>query len=311
MTKKFPIIDVPSDALESFEEMGTKEKFWFRHQDLGRCLYKKARQNTGEDWAEKIAAELCKLLGLPHANYELATFNGDALRQAATRLRGTISPSFVPKGGILTPGNEILAPIVPDYPKDSKNPSQHTIDNILKAIGKPYVNLPIEWTPPDGITTAVDTFVGYLLLDAWIGNTDRHHENWAFISLSLGEKTYLAPTYDHASSMGRELLDEKRLLKLNNKSVTGYAEKCTSAIYAGIEDTKPLKTFDAFCQAALGYPDAARVWLDNLAGVSNNDTLELFERIPTHCISQTAIEFAQKILELNQSKLLLLRDTTP
>jgi hypothetical protein len=36
--------------------------------------------------------------------------------------------------------------------------------------------------PPDGITTAIDTFVGYLLLDAWIGNGDRHHENWRFIA---------------------------------------------------------------------------------------------------------------------------------
>ncbi|NDJ23555.1 hypothetical protein GS682_18320 [Nostoc sp. B(2019)] len=35
-----------------------------------------------------------------------------------------------------------------------------------------------------------------------------------------------------------------------------------------------------------------------------NDTLELFERIPSNRISRTAIEFAQEILELNQSKLL-------
>lgn len=142
MTDKFPIIHVPPDALESFEEMGTKEKFWFRHQDLGRCLYKKARQNTGEDWAEKIAAELWELLGLPHANYELATFNGDALRQAATHLRGIISPSFVPKDGNLITGNEILARILPSYPKDSKNPSQHTIDVLFSAMVDPTINLP-------------------------------------------------------------------------------------------------------------------------------------------------------------------------
>ncbi|MEH2446792.1 MAG: hypothetical protein V7K18_13660 [Nostoc sp.] len=52
------------------------------------------------------------------------------------------------------------------------------------------------------------------------------------------------------------------------------------------------------------YPDAARVWLNNLARVSSNDPLELFERIPSNRISQTPIEFAQKILQLNQSKLL-------
>ncbi|MEH1947324.1 MAG: hypothetical protein V7K77_10255 [Nostoc sp.] len=71
MPELFPIIDVPLDAPEADEDLGTKVKFWFRHQYLGRCLFKKARPNTGEDWAEKIAAELCELLGLPHANYEL------------------------------------------------------------------------------------------------------------------------------------------------------------------------------------------------------------------------------------------------
>ncbi|MBK1988273.1 HipA domain-containing protein [Sphaerospermopsis aphanizomenoides BCCUSP55] len=310
MSNQFPIIDVPLDASQDIEDLGTKEKFWFHEPTLGRCLFKKARPNTGEDWAEKIASELCDLLGLPHANYELATFNGE---------NGIISPSFIPEeaslaefGNIpqdekLTLGNEILFRIVSDYPRYSKNPSQHTIDIVLNAINESTVNLPINWTPPNGITTAVETFVGYLLLDAWIGNSDRHHENWAFISVE--EKIYLAPTYDHASSMGRELRDEKRNLKLNNKSCMGYVEKCSSVLYANVSDSKPLKTVEAFSEAKNRYPNAGNLWLDNLAKVSSNDTLNLFERIPSHRISQTAIEFAQKILELNQNRLLMLRNT--
>ncbi|MBC1224669.1 HipA-like protein [Nostoc sp. UCD121] len=309
MAKHFPIIEVPPDAPEDIEDLGTKEKFWFHHQDLGLCLYKKARPNTGEDWSEKIASELSDLLELPHADYELATFNSE---------RGTISPSFLPEDksvpeeervplSRLTLGNEILAGVVSNYPKYSKNPSQHTIDIVFNAIGDSSVNLPLNWTPPHGIMTAVHTFVGYLLLDAWIGNSDRHHENWAVISLE--EKIYLAPTYDHASSMGRELLDEKRHLKLNNKSVAGYAEKCNSVLYASVDDRKPLKAVDAFREAQQRYPNAARVWLDNLARVSSNDTLDICRRIPSERISQTAIEFAQKILEFNQSRLLKLQDT--
>ncbi|WP_335233305.1 hypothetical protein [Nostoc sp.] len=105
MPEQFSIIDVPLDAPEGNEDVGTKEKFWFRHQYLGSCLFKKARPNTGEDWAEKIAAELCELLGLPHADYELAIFNGE---------NGIVSPSFLPpqEGAILILGNEILARIV-------------------------------------------------------------------------------------------------------------------------------------------------------------------------------------------------------
>ncbi|MBH8565547.1 HipA domain-containing protein [Nostoc sp. CENA67] len=298
MADKFPIIEVPFDAPEIIEDLGTKEKFWFRHPNLGRCLFKKTRPNTGEDWAEKIAAELSDLLALPHADYELATFNGED---------GIISPSFLPEGGVPTLGNEILTAIVCDYPQDSKDLSQHTIDNISNAIKNASVNLPIGSIPPQRINTAMEIFVGYLLLDAWIGNTDRHHENWAFISLQ--EKIYLAPTYDHASSMGREISDEKRQMKLNNNSVIGYAEKCPSLIYASGSDKKRLKTFDAFREAQQRYPEAASLWLNNLARVSSDDTLELFERIPSNRISETAIKFALEILQFNQSRLIKLRDT--
>ncbi|NEP10149.1 MAG: hypothetical protein F6K14_08015 [Symploca sp. SIO2C1] len=99
MPEAFPIVEVSQDAPEESEVMGTKEKFWFNDQERGLCLYKKARLGTGEDWSEKIAAELCKLLGLPHADYELATFDGSW---------GIISPSFLPEDGSLIPGNEIL-----------------------------------------------------------------------------------------------------------------------------------------------------------------------------------------------------------
>jgi hypothetical protein len=160
----FPIVEVPPNAPEESEEMGTKEKFWFRHQDLGLCLYKKARSNTGEDWAEKIASELCNLLGLPHAKYEMGIFNDE---------NGIVSPSFVPENSDLVLGNEVLANILLDYPKKNQLPSQHTISNVFKAIGDTSINLPLDWKPPQNINNALDTFIGYLLLDAWIGNSDR------------------------------------------------------------------------------------------------------------------------------------------
>jgi len=155
MANEFPVIVVPESDydLSEEEQMGTKNKFWFHHSEFCRCLYKQSRPNTGEDWAEKIAAELCKLLGLPHAQYELATWRSQ---------RGTVSPSFLPDGGSFIPGNQVL----------SANAS-HTVNIVLNAIADNSVNLPLDWGPPVGIETAVETFIGYLLLDAWIGNTDR------------------------------------------------------------------------------------------------------------------------------------------
>ena len=48
MSNQFQIIEVPEDAAESEEAMGSKFKFWFKHRDLGKCLFKQVRPNTGE-----------------------------------------------------------------------------------------------------------------------------------------------------------------------------------------------------------------------------------------------------------------------
>lgn len=149
-----------------------------------------------------------------------------------------------------------------------------------------------------------------MLLDAWIGNSDRYHENWALVDYE--EKSYLAPTYDHASSLGRNESDKRREQRLKTRdtgfSVEAYANKCKSCLYANVGDKQPLKTLDAFFEAAKLYPKAANIWLDSLAEVSADRTLELFERIPNCCISSTAIEFAQKILAINHNKLLEFRN---
>jgi serine/threonine protein kinase HipA of HipAB toxin-antitoxin module len=47
---------------------------------------------------------------------------------------------------------------------------------------------------------ADDVFLGYLMLDAWIANLDRHHENWGLV-LTKDITGHLAPSYDHASSL--------------------------------------------------------------------------------------------------------------
>lgn len=297
MPNLFPIVEVSLDAPEEAEAMGTKEKFWFQDRDRGLCLYKKARPGTGEDWSEKIAAELCQLLGLPHADYDLATFDG---------CPGTISPSFLPEAGSLILGNEVMAQLMPDYPSEANNPSQHTINNVFQVIGQASVNLPLGWTPLDGIRNTADVFIGYLMLDAWIGNSDRHHENWGFIR--VGQQDYLAPTYDHASSLGRNEADEKRQARLTTTdagfSVQAYVAKCKSCLYAEVSDRTPLKTLDAFLEAKKFSPEAARIWLERLAMVSATNTIELFSRLPDGRISSPAAKFAQKILEINQQRLL-------
>lgn len=301
---QFPIIEITHNAYElsSPEMMGSKYKFWFKHEKLGICLYKQARQNLGEDWAEKVAAELASCLELPHAVYELASWEGN---------HGVVSPNFLPEGGTLVHGNELLTSIIPNYPTSGTyRMRQHTIDIVLNVISDESLHLPLGWTSPESIQSAVEVFTGYLLLDAWIGNGDRHHENWGIVrtkASNSGESIYLAPTFDHASSLGRDLSDEQR----QKRSVEAYANKCFSAFYGSVDDNKPLRTFDVFNRVRNYYPEAAHIWLSRLESISKENIVEIFNRIPNTRISSIAAEFAQKILEFNQHKLLTLRNSLP
>ena len=95
----FPIVIVPPDAAELSEQMGTKFKFWYLDEQRRRTLFKEGRPGTGENWAEKISAELADLLGIPHAHYDFAEWKGRA---------GVVSPSLVARGDRLIHGNELV-----------------------------------------------------------------------------------------------------------------------------------------------------------------------------------------------------------
>lgn len=103
----YPIITIAANAPEATEPLGTKDKFWY---EGGQFLFKQVRHGTGEDWAEKVCAELARRLELPHAEYDLAQWEtGDG------NVRGVRSRNFCPPGAALTLGNELLAEADPDY----------------------------------------------------------------------------------------------------------------------------------------------------------------------------------------------------
>lgn len=289
MNKPFPIYEIADDAAQSEEAMGTKFKFWLWHPDLGDCLFKMARPGTGEDWSEKIAAELCRFLSLPHASYELATWQDTS----GQRFPGTLSPSFLPPDTALLHGNDILAGLTSTYPRaQSYRVSEHTLTSVFSALSSPGLRLPIGWTAPSGISSAMGVFIGYLLLDAWIGNGDRHHENWGFVIQLPEGVPHLAPTYDHASCLGRELQDAKRSTRLQQKTIGQYARKSRSAFYRQESDLKAVLTLDAFATEARRYPQSALIWLNQLENITSEVVQGMLSRIPAGRISPAALEFA-------------------
>jgi hypothetical protein len=293
---QYEVIRLTSEQMSQAQEevMGTRIKFWFNHPQLGHCLFKYIRPDTGEDWSEKIAFELCKLLDLPSAQYELG--------ETADGGRGVIGVNFLAKSEALVHGNEVLSGMIPNYPTLAKYKAyQHTIGSIMEAIEENSVGFPPSWTAPRSFTDARDLFVGYLLLDAWIGNGDRHHENWGFIRRQNFEPSiYLAPTYDHASCLGRELSDAQR----QKKSVESYVNRCKSAFYLNEEDRKSPTVLELFEYAVRQYPQACREWLSRLEQISEQQIDLILQAFPASRLSEAAANFAFKILLFNKKRLL-------
>src|SRR5437762_4016700 len=101
------------------------------------------------------------------------------------------------------------------------------------------VGLPLGYVGPPQLQRPTDLFVGYLMLDALIGNQDRHHENWGLIIVpeqsTAGFALLLAPSFDHASSLGRNESDEERLRRLHTRdqgsSLATYVQCARSAFF--------------------------------------------------------------------------------
>ena len=299
--KVFAIVDVPEGSPDVTEPLGTKYKFWFSDNPRGRCLFKEGRPNTGDDWSEKVACELCELLGVPHAQYELGIYKGR---------RGVISPTFVPEDGGLIHGNELLSKIVTEYPeKRFFRVREHTLSRVVALLTYLNIGTPYESESFPGVETAFDFFVGYLMLDAWIANQDRHHENWGLLAVPPDYTIHLAPSYYHASCLGANETDENRSVRLRTRdvgrSMEKYVTRAKSAFYPSRLDpaAKPMSPLEAFRQAGKRRPTAALAWLERLNRIYSSDVQSIFSRIPDSRITNHGIRFATKLLEINQYRL--------
>ncbi len=296
----YAIIVIPEDAPDTPEQLGTKEKFWFTGEADGkRYLFKEGRPGTGENWSEKVCCEIARRLSVPHAEYNLALWKTH---------KGVVTPTFVPENGRLILGNELLAHLYTDYDKEKRfGVKQHTVSVVMAVMRSPGVEAPYGYNKPEELRNPASIFVGYLMLDALVGNQDRHHENWGLI---LGEdrKVTMAPTFDHASSLGRNEQDATRIERLNTKdegrSIEKYVTKARSAFYEKSSSTNPLSTLETFREASKLEQRAAVYWLGKLRDIHSEEFERIFDYIPKTEMSNPSKEFALRMLGLNVTRLL-------
>ena len=328
----YPILHVPlpPEALESNEFRGSRTKFWVRVPGQPNSwLLKFPRPDTGEHWAEKIAYEIGNLVGINCARVELARCEGQLVEfgqtsaqegrhwQAYQNQLVTVCESFLPSGQIEDDsvninihtfhGYEILEMFIEGYDINQQRPQrEHSVKNIVSSLmalmGARSLNPMPLWD------VELKVLASYALLDGLIGNTDRHHENWmvAYIIVDQADARFeVTPSFDHASSLGRELTDERRLrVKDSDAAMLNYLYRGRGGVYVAHNRRRalpPLRLAKLLCRWA---PEFTRETCERIAEVSESQIWDIIDKVPPDFMSDIAKEFAHKAIATGRDELL-------
>jgi hypothetical protein len=181
--------------------------------------------------------------------------------------------------------------------------SDHTWENILAVFAHLTAIEPLE-------RSAEADMAGYVVLDALIGNVDRHHQNWGCLLHMLPNGTprlTIAPSFDHASSLGRELLPEDAGRLVAERRVPGYVGKGRGGIYRTANDRHGANPLALACELARGRPDLFGPWLERLGQVPMESLAECVERLPGGWGALNNRRFAVEFLRCSRLRLLASR----
>lgn len=287
----FAVLDTSTWVSEETEDLGKKRKTWMVDPGGQPWLFKQVRSDDqgprGEDWAEKVAAEVAALLDLPHATVELA--KGSFVEGAS---RGIISRKVLDDEGLVH-GNELLVAADPDYEASGEQAvAGYTIEAVLDVLRDH------QSSSSTGFADAAEQFVGYLVLDALIANTDRHHENWAVIQMHDGSSR-LAPSYDHGSCLGFQEPEQRKLGLLERDAVDGWAARGRTKFVG-----RPSPVEAALRGLTLIDHRSAERLFERVRSLSLDDVRRTIERVPETLMSQADRRFALEVVRCNREGVL-------
>lgn len=304
---QFPVIDLATWVRGEWEPGGDEEKRWFSapqsSEHRGHWLFKprrekelllaKARRDRGdspdvlirgEDWAEKISYEVARMINVPAAVTELAT---TIRRRDGQRVTGSMSRDIRPVHWQLSPGASLLAEHDDAFNADScEGHSLDAIREVLRGAAGPPGSSYESWS-------AFDVFAGYLVLDAWIANTD----NWAVLQAPDGAVS-LAPSFDHGSALASGDGDARRARNLT----LGVEQWCERGMATRFDTERPLTLVELAEHALqLATRDARRHWREQISQVDDGLCENVVARIPN--LSDSTRTFIHEVLIINRRRL--------
>jgi hypothetical protein len=268
----------------SQEPRGKREKFW-------------VRDTTGAIWLRKLPLEvrpfehaieatvlrIARAVGLEVPEAHVAAWRvGDVLR------RGIVIRKFIGENEprALSLGSEVIRGAHPDYVPDQY--PQHTLERVFGTLA--------DLEQKQGAVDLQKRLTDILVFDAWLGNSDRHQENWGII-VSSGAPPRLAPMFDPAACLGGELLDGNARLEptCSDASIRKYIENCPSGFGNGTRMVGQ-ETVVRWLRANMsGWDDTIRAWTQRY-----DQAVPMVERfmvsVPDDWYSQQRRAFAVRVL---------------
>src|SRR6185437_8109935 len=242
-------------------------------------------------------AEVARALGIPHAVTTLAIYG---------ETRGSSSKSFVQGRQQLFHGNQEMAGALDYDPKRKFHQSDHTLSNIFTTLDAGFLE-------SEGRLIAKSRIAEYLVLDALIGNTDRHHENWGVLvrsSTAGGLIRKMAPTFDHASPLGRELRDfgdgRTRQHLLDKGKIGSYSERARGGVFWSSADKHAPSPLELARRGAREFPKEFSSALDRVRRLDVVRLREATTRVPSQWMSDLAKRFAIELMYYNLQELQVL-----
>lgn len=270
-----PILDVTHWVSDSGDPRGAREKSWLLKPGEGEIdaqyLFKLARPDGktpehGSDlWAEVLASRIARAIHVPAVHMDFAIRGSD---------RGVVSQRMSVN---LTDGNELLGG---DRATDRGEESGYHLEAIRRVLDN--------YQGSERGLTAYESFVGYLVLDALIANTDRHSENWA-VDSHRGE---LLPCFDHGASLGFNATEQQRA------NVSRYASRGWSSPFR----VSILKVAQRGLECVP--TDVADLWLGRVETLTLPALERLVERVPLGWMSDPSRTFVVALVWENRRRLL-------
>ena len=182
--------------------------------------------------------------------------------------------------------------------------SKHTLHNKLLAIGMLFELF------ADAARKAKRLVVEYMVLDALIGNTDRHHENRGVPldpseeSIRLTVARSLDPaSSDPASSLVRELRDTRRDGRLATNRVGHPAERRQGGIYGSDSDRRRPSPLEIVRRATMSDAGLFRPALAMILCLEQGLICKLIGRIPESWMTVSARRFAGAVTRSTRGEL--------